>query len=269
MGGWAYDEGVAGAARAMQKCTAMGWPWIKVHPQTGLHEYLILESEFLEDFNQCWSHFVTNTTKAPPASGTTSGSASAALGDASRSAATGDQKLTKETVPTPKDGTTDGGAKGKKRKTAPAGDDDKPENEPESAKKNGKDTKKLEQAKKEKKQFNKLVADAKQLKSSVHETTSKYVHLDQTIKSDEEWSWAKDGVKHKLLKESMDNLNKQFNPWMQEFLAANDFRDITRTYSNDRIKVELEAFLEAKPSVESLTNLIGQLHRAQALFAKS
>lgn len=56
-GGWTSPEAVRGAMTAAQKCCMMGEPWVRVHPQSQLTEYLVLELEFQEDFVQSWETF--------------------------------------------------------------------------------------------------------------------------------------------------------------------------------------------------------------------
>lgn len=57
LGGWRCEDAVKGAIIACKKCAAMGAPWYKVHPQTEMLEFLVLESEFEEDFSKSWSQF--------------------------------------------------------------------------------------------------------------------------------------------------------------------------------------------------------------------
>jgi hypothetical protein len=57
-GGWECPDAVKGGITAATKCAAMGFPWVKKHPQSELLEFLVLETEFEEDFSKSWSHFV-------------------------------------------------------------------------------------------------------------------------------------------------------------------------------------------------------------------
>ena len=56
-GGWECKEAVQGALTASAKCSALGLPWCKKHPQSELLEFLVLETEFEETFSNSWAIF--------------------------------------------------------------------------------------------------------------------------------------------------------------------------------------------------------------------
>ncbi len=48
-------EALHGAVRVVQKCLAMGYPWVHKHPQTERYEYLLLSFEWSEEFEESWA----------------------------------------------------------------------------------------------------------------------------------------------------------------------------------------------------------------------
>ncbi len=56
-GGWSCQEAIDGACTATSKCIMMGAPWVVVHPQSGMTEYLVLQMGFEEEFSSMWSKF--------------------------------------------------------------------------------------------------------------------------------------------------------------------------------------------------------------------
>ena len=57
LGGWKSSEAVEGAVSCAQKCLAMGRPWIQIHPQTGLANFLLLSFGFSEVMTESWELF--------------------------------------------------------------------------------------------------------------------------------------------------------------------------------------------------------------------
>ena len=57
LGGWKSTEAVEGAVSCAQKCLAMGRPWIQIHPQTGLANFLLLSFGFSEVMTESWELF--------------------------------------------------------------------------------------------------------------------------------------------------------------------------------------------------------------------
>ena len=50
LGVWRSWEAFEGAVCASQKCIHMASPWVRIHPQTELVEFLILQFEWAEEF---------------------------------------------------------------------------------------------------------------------------------------------------------------------------------------------------------------------------
>ncbi len=57
LGGWDDNAAVKGGLTAAGKCLALGKPWVRVHPQTEMTEFLVLQHGFNEDFDEEWSIF--------------------------------------------------------------------------------------------------------------------------------------------------------------------------------------------------------------------
>lgn len=55
LGGWDDAQAVKGAINATQKCAALGEPWAKIHPQTEMLIFLVIDEETEEEFSQSWS----------------------------------------------------------------------------------------------------------------------------------------------------------------------------------------------------------------------
>ena len=51
-------EALVGCTKTVQKCLAMGPPWVHRHPQTERLEYCLLHFEFAEEFETSWSKWV-------------------------------------------------------------------------------------------------------------------------------------------------------------------------------------------------------------------
>ena len=57
-------------------------------------------------------------------------------------------------------------------------------------------------------------------------------------------------------------------PWHKEFLVQGDMGDLKKTYSADRISVELASFVASKKPIEELSKLIKAMYRAHAEIMK-
>ena len=53
-GGWGCADALKGATAAAAKCVSMGPPWAKLHPQSGLMEYAVVEQCWEEEYAVCW-----------------------------------------------------------------------------------------------------------------------------------------------------------------------------------------------------------------------
>ncbi|CAK0878510.1 unnamed protein product, partial [Prorocentrum cordatum] len=65
MGGRSDPMIADGVIRGVEKCIALGPPWIQRHPQTGIMEYVIIQFGWVEKFNKAWSEYIEMKNVAP------------------------------------------------------------------------------------------------------------------------------------------------------------------------------------------------------------
>jgi hypothetical protein len=248
LGGFSCGEAIRGACTAARKCTMMGSPWIRRHPQTNLLEYLVLELEFEECFSQSWQHYketVTNT------AGDSTGHQRAISGEAGGL--------------TDKKGIE---AKGK-------GAEPKQHAIAEGSGQAGGDPGVVPPAPKPpptpkdpaKQKFAALTKDALKQKTLFHAATSGYVQLVQSIESDASWEWAR-GSRLTALKAASEVLKSELNEWHREFLVSGDLSAMRKLYTSDRIAVELASFVKCAPKIEALQCITKAMYRAHAELTK-
>ncbi len=57
LGGWRSAEAQRGATNVAQQCLLLGHPWIIIHPQSQLTEFLYLSYSWREEFETAWTLF--------------------------------------------------------------------------------------------------------------------------------------------------------------------------------------------------------------------
>ena len=57
-GGWGCSDAIKGAMSASAMCCSLGRPWAKIHPQSGLLEFAILDQSWEEVFKESWREHV-------------------------------------------------------------------------------------------------------------------------------------------------------------------------------------------------------------------
>ncbi len=269
-GGWHCAEALEGACTAASKCTLLGEPWVMVHPQNGMTEYLVLEIEFEEEFTQMWSHFKEffNTSSGALADGTTgtastargagAGAVKDAAGAGKQAAIAGKQAA----LQSDGDAGVAGQAAGQKKSKGRRGEE-KAQPEPKVKKlKGGKnDEEPASPEEKKKKDLQQLMKDATKLKGVFHEASSNYVHIIANIQGNTDWDWAKDNIRTKKLQGVQSEVKGLLNAWHREFLA-NDIATMKKKYTVDRLSVELSSFVAAKEKIENLAGLIVNMNVA-------
>jgi hypothetical protein len=263
-GGWECAEAIEGASTSVSRCMAMGHPWVQKHPQSGLVEYLVLQMEWVEEFESMWSHFQEHydnegSPAAAPAVGDSAEAAAALKGGNSVPAA-----ATPAAPGPPATAAGKGAAKGttaqpksKAKKGA------KPEGSPSEATGKGDEASPGDDKKKE---FARLQRDALKLKQTFHSASSNYVQMKHAIDTDSSWSWTKCGppetTKEVILLKAKTDLQNMLNDWHKEFLCNNDFSGIRKKYAPERLIVELTKFIEAKGAVDKLSTMLESMNRA-------
>ena len=73
LGGWGDALAIAGATKGCSKCLILGPPWWRIHPQTEMLEFIILEGSWEETFSKKWteckSHMMADAGSQPPIAG--------------------------------------------------------------------------------------------------------------------------------------------------------------------------------------------------------
>ena len=64
LGGWRCKESIDGAVKLAQKCLKMGKPWVIIHSQTEMIEFLHLKFQFEETFEQMWQCYRCDSQKS-------------------------------------------------------------------------------------------------------------------------------------------------------------------------------------------------------------
>ena len=54
LGGWNDPLAIQGATTGCSKALILGKPWYRIHPQTEMLEFIILEDGWQEEFMRCW-----------------------------------------------------------------------------------------------------------------------------------------------------------------------------------------------------------------------
>jgi hypothetical protein len=228
----------------------MGAPWVQKHPQTGLQEYLVLELEWVEDFEQSWSDFTEYFNKSTEVG---TGAKQVADGDKSASQAAGSKKDAQ-----PAAGAAPSAA-GKAKKLKTTEDATVAAGAAPSAAGKGKKLKNKEDASPDDKSDATLadkIKRASQLKQAFHNACSHYAQLMTSIDTDATWDWARNNVKTKHLVNLKTGLQHEMNDWHKEFLLAADVREVRKKYTPARISVELDLFLKASPLIVQLSNAL-------------
>jgi hypothetical protein len=286
LGGWQCPEAVAGATTAVSKCLLLGAPWVHRHPQTELVEYLVLQTEFEEEFDQNWKHFVEHwngtsgeaARKSVCSGGEASGQAAApradALGD-KPVAPPGGTRDGDSTAAAARGGTgtaragagqaaLDGGkvdpgiSGGKPRKGGrgkKTGDGNPPE-DPDSPN----DGKKIDP-------IAALLKKSAKMKNQFHSASSNFIQINQAIETDNAWAWARGGIWQTKLHEAKTALQESMTPWHKEFLCS-DAAVMKKKYTPERLTVELSNFVEAGPLIEKLAKVVAGISKAHDDLAK-
>ena len=73
LGGWGDALAIAGATKGCSKCLILGPPWWRIHAQTEMLEFIILEGSWEETFSKKWteckSHMMADAGSQPPIAG--------------------------------------------------------------------------------------------------------------------------------------------------------------------------------------------------------
>jgi len=285
LGGWTCREALEGAVTACQKCLQMGGSWIRIHPQTNLVEFLILKTEWTEEFVQSWEMFreywgehqevatVAAGTETQVASCSVSRSQLPAGQEPQQAASSGNEledaakEGEKEVAEEPKktNGRAKAGsAKGKKRK----GEEEVAE---EPKKTNGrakagsakggklKGTTDLDSPA--------LWREGNKLRARFQAATAAFMELHDKILKDKAWAWAQ-ATELPLLMECQETLKAAMTGWQMEYVVSADTTSFKRDHATAKCDTELVAFLKLSPQVDELAEVAASILRANRELRK-
>jgi hypothetical protein len=241
-GGWKADEAIKGSVAAAQKCLCMGPPWLHIHPQSGLVEFLILDFGFTESFGQAWEHFRTeysagdNVTAEP-------------LKDPAAA------EVPPEVPPGGKKnkGPSAADAESKKKKQRGGKSEEKPAQK-EKATKPTLIIEKLDNAG--------LWRESNKLKIKFQQAMSAFMEVSDKIAHDPAWDWhqGKSGTRlteaHTAIKAVLTNFHKAY-------MMSADVASMKKSYSTATCEIELVSFLKTADLIDNLTLVASQIFEAQ------
>ena len=233
-GGWKCQEAIDGAVTACNKCLAMGYPWVMRHPQSNLVTFLILEIKFAENFEQSWAHFQqefeAGTLEEQQASSgkTNSGQLKSGKQDSGKQGsgepASGKQASGKQA--SGKQASGKAKAKGKAQ--------------PKKSPQKEIDPKDMSTAT--------LWREGLKLKASFQSASCVLMEIEEKIRTQDAWKWAKGDRKEKL-EEVQRSVKTLITPWQQDFFMASDMTAFKKQHSSAKLELEMQAMLTklAKP----------------------
>ena len=217
-GGWRSSEAILGATNAALMCLSMAGDWVRVHSQSQLVEFLILEDEWQDDFKKAWSHY-----REESQGGNTAVKTDAVADDKGK--AVGKAQ-----------------AAGKAKSAGEAGGQGKGDDKSKVAGK-AKAKAKASPVKKEPLDISTFDAlglwrEGIKLKTLFQQTTCSSVGIIDKITDD-----AKSPLNVQNLVASMDELKDKLTPWHKEFVMAGDIQLFKKKYPTARAETELATFL--------------------------
>ena len=236
LGGWKSKEAKAGAINCAQKCLCLGAPWIQVHPQTKLVEFLHLKFIFAEQFSQCWETFTSEWTSS-------------------------NSKINDTVVPeaakpeAPEENTEHGGSAKAKAKAKGKATDAMPETETKAA---SKAKAKKAPTKIEELDTVGLWRESKALKAKYDEATSGYKQVCDSIQDDEKWAWAEGTPQAEKMKESHHDLQSRLTDFHRQFLLKGQV-DLKKQHTTAKCETELASFLHLGKYIDRLMTVTDRL----------
>jgi len=230
LGGWKSKEALAGAINCAQKCLCLGAPWIQVHPQTKLVEFLHLKFTFAEQFSQCWETFRSEWTS--------SNSKITGHGGSAKAKAKAKGKATAQQDKAMPETETKAAAKAKAKK-APTKIED------------------LDTVG--------LWRESKALKAKYDEATSGFKQVCDSIQDDEKWAWAK-GPQADKMKEAHHDLQSRLTDFHRQYLLKGQ---VKKQHTTAKCETELVQFLHLGKYIDRLTAVTDSVVRAHSELVRS
>ena len=236
-GGWKADEAIKGSVAAAQKCLCMGPPWLHVHPQSGLVEFLILDYGFTESFGQAWEHFRTDYS----------------AGDNEIAEQLEDPAA--EVPPVAKKKKGAGVADDEPKKKKPRGE--KPEEKPPPKDKTTKATIIIDKL-----DIAGLWRESNKLKIKFQQAMSAFMEVTDKIAHDPAWDWHQGRSKARLMEAHADIKNVLTN-FHKAYMMSADVASMKKSYSTATCEIELANFLRTADLVDNLALVALQIFEAQ------
>jgi hypothetical protein len=243
-GGWQSKEAIQGATTAANKCLAMGWPWIMVHPQSELLTFLVLDYGYEEQFSKAWTHFRKE-------------SHAGALSDKAADIDNGKPELQIE-------GTGKDKGKDNKADDKVQGDKDKDDGKGKGGKdKGGKDKgAKVNKAQKpEDMDSATLWREGSKIKLALQAASCSAVEIIEKVGLDEAWSWAK-GVQINKLTTAQTALKSNMSDWHKKFVMTASANSMKKEFSTAMCETELVKFIKLKSLVDKLQAVNSAIYKA-------
>ena len=249
-GGWRCAEAIKGAVCAAQKCLLLGPPWHRVHPQSGLVEYLVMECEFEESFAKSWCEFKEEWSQSKKKVDRPK-----ALREQGK-----DNKVHEKQGP-PMVGNMPRALHDEGKGKNSEGADKGANNE------DGEEGGQMHDTLKER--MAKGFKEGNKVKVLFHNATSAFASVSDKIESCPSWGWAKGGTQHKKLLDAKADLQVSMSEWHQDFVVSKDGGALKRKFDTLRTTNEIENFVKLKPKVDKLNAVTKSLLRAQAEFQRA
>ena len=242
-GGWGCADALKGATAAAAKCVSMGPPWAKLHPQSGLMEYAVVEQCWEEEYAVCWQETQNEL-----------------LGTVQVDAVADDNTRGVDTA-------VDGGHA--EAPSAPA-DVAHATGAPSSRAKTKATSPKPPMAKKAKREavddaettLAGLFKEASRVRTMFVQATTAAEELSSMIRSGGDYKWAVNNVAGGLkLSRLMSELRGSVSEFAQHFIVS-DVKTVKASYTSARLEHELQGFISMTDKITAINKTVKQILNA-------
>jgi hypothetical protein len=217
------EEAMTGIVKLIKRCSAMGPPWIRLHPQTEIMLYLLLDFQFTEDFDQSWGHYKVENQ----------------VGQIQPDAEDAPVRRAVDAPPMADDTAGARKAKGK-------------------AKAQGKKADPISKLPKTK--FAVLWADANKMKVVLSKSTASAMELSNQINDSDLWIFARNPENKGLLDTKLADLRSKLSSFHRIFVTE-DSAAIKKGYSEEHMTSEFVKLLALRPALKELDKLVDTLKK--------
>ena len=236
-GGWEDPNAIKGATTGAMQCMTMGDPFIKIHPQTKMLLFAIVEVSWKEQFEQSWSETMNYFENKVSGAAGPSTSCEELRTEAEIKAAT---EIDTEPATPPPMILTPKAKKGSKPIAVAdaAADGAIEDNDP-------------------KKKLIRTVKEGTRLKTMLTVSMSRAQSILTEIERGGKYTWAR-GNDHgdRRIQAAQDKVRSRLSDFQREFLVTADFPTMKKRYSVERITAELISFIDMTKDIEDLGKTI-------------